>query len=70
VVAEVDAVGTHREDAAVEIGIEDLMRQRDPSAGRSAGEDARPWLADDAELRFDQRNQLLHDRVAEGTVVR
>src|SRR5699024_6428269 len=47
VIAEVDAVGTHRKDAAVEIRIENLMRERDPSAGRSASEDARPRLADD-----------------------
>ena len=68
-VTEVDAVGTQRENAAIEIGIENLMRQGDPSAGRSASEHACPRFSDHPELGFDQRDQLLHDRVAEGTVV-
>ena len=69
VIAEIDRVRARRKRAAVEIGIEHLVRERDPAAGRSARQQARPRLANHAELRFDGGNQLLHDRVAVRSVV-
>src|SRR5205814_9079048 len=50
--------------AAEEVRMEDLQRERFPSARRAAVEPARPRLLDDAELLLDLGNELLHDRVA------
>src|SRR5207247_1223737 len=61
VIPEIDRVGTAGPRAAVKIRIEDLMRERDPSAGRSAGEQARPRLTNRAELFFHGGNGLLTD---------
>ncbi len=69
VVTEIQRVGAQREAAAIERGVEHLQRHRDPATGRTAGEDARPWLVDHAETRFDGRNQFLLDGIAIGPVV-
>src|SRR4051812_11821277 len=45
VIAEIDAVGTERPGAAVEVRVQHLMSEGDPSARRAAGEEARPWRA-------------------------
>ena len=63
-VGEGDRVGTVGERRAEEVGMEDLQRGGFPAAGRSAGQDARVGLANDAEALLDLGNQLLHDRVA------
>src|SRR6185312_10358780 len=69
-VAKVDAVGTECPRTPVEIRIHHLMCERNPSASRAAGEQARPRLALDTEFRLDCRNELLHYRVAVRAVVR
>ncbi len=68
-VGEVDGIGAIAPHAAEEIGVEDLQRERFPSAGGSAIEQARPRLADDAEALLDFGDQLLQNGVAVGADV-
>src|SRR6185437_11476003 len=69
-VTEVHAVGTERPRSTVEIRIHHLMRERDPTASGTTGEQSRPRLTLDAELRLHRRNELFHYRVAVRAVVR
>ncbi len=59
VLAEVDRIGTGRETTVVLIGIEDLDRQRFPSAGGAAVEEPCPALTEAPELLLDVGDQLV-----------
>ena len=67
--AEIDRIGTGDERAVVMVGIKNLHGQRFPSAGGAAVHEARPALADAAELFLNRGNQLGFDGVAVGAEV-
>ena len=67
--AEVDRVGAGDEGAVVVVGIENLHGQRFPAAGGAAVDEARPALADAAELFFDGGDEFGFDGVAIGAEV-
>ena len=67
--AEVDGIGARDERAVVVIGIEHLHGDGFPSAGDAAVDEARPSLADGAELFFERGDQFGFDGVAVGAEI-
>src|SRR6266404_7219256 len=62
----VHGIGTESPRTAKIVGIKDLLRQRHPSAGRSAKEYARPRFADAAKAPLDLGIYLRRQRIAVG----